>query len=145
MDGAMSSQATPRPSIIAGLPLAEETGIGALTLSAYLREVTTRHAGHEALVMHEAGGVTRWSYAELWEQAMAVARALAACGVGKGTRVGVLMTNRPEWLAATFGTALAGGIAVGLSTFSTPAELDYLLRASSVSVLLFERHVLRKD
>jgi len=141
----MSSQAMPRPSIIAGLPLAEETGIGALTLSAYLREVTTRYAGHEALVMHEAGGVTRWSYAELWDEAMAVARALAACGVGKGTRVGVLMTNRPEWLAATFGTALAGGIAVGLSTFSTPAELDYLLRASSVSVLLFERHVLRKD
>jgi fatty-acyl-CoA synthase len=144
-EGEMSSQSMPHPSIIAGLPLAEEAGIGALTLGAYLRAVSERYSGNEALVMHEAGGVTRWSYAELWDQAMAVARALAACGVGKGTRVGVLMTNRPEWLAATFGTALAGGIAVGLSTFSTPAELDHLLRASCVSVVLFERHVLKKD
>jgi Long-chain acyl-CoA synthetases (AMP-forming) len=138
-------QGSPRPSIISGIPLSEEPGLGALTLSGYLREVTERFAEREALVMHEAGGVTRWSYADLWAEAMAVARALVACGVGKGTRVGVLMTNRPEWLSATFGTALAGGIAVGLSTFSTPVELDYLLRASGVSVLLLEHHVLKKD
>jgi fatty-acyl-CoA synthase len=55
------------------------------------------------------------------------------------------MTNRPEWLAAVFGTALAGGVAVTLSTFSTSSELDYLIRASAVSVLLFERGVLTKD
>ena len=134
-----------RPSIIAGLPLSEETGIGPLTLGGYLREIVSRWPDNEALVMHEAGGATRWSYAELWDRAHAVARALVACGVGKGSRVGVLMTNRPEWLAACFGTALAGGITVGLSTFSTPAELEHLLGASSVSVLLLERHVLKKD
>ena len=67
------------------------------------------------------------------------------CGIGKDARVGVLMTNRPEWLAAVFGTSLAGGVAVTLSTFSTPSELDYLIRASAVSVLLFERRVLSKD
>ncbi|WCT73033.1 class I adenylate-forming enzyme family protein [Sphingomonas naphthae] len=134
-----------RPSIIHGLPLAEEQGLGALTLGGYLREVATRYADNEALVMHEAGGVTRWSYAELWAEAVAVARALVACGVGKGTRVGVLMTNRPEWLSATFGTALAGGVAVGLSTFSTPAELVHLLKDSACSVVLLERHVLKKD
>ena len=75
-----------------------------------------------------ADGVTRWTYAELWERAIEVARALRACGVGKDGRVGVLMTNRPEWLAAVFGISLAGGVAVTLSTFSTPAELDYLLQ-----------------
>ena len=37
------------------------------------------------------------------------------------------MTNRPEWISAVFGISLAGGVAVTLSTFSTPAELDYLL------------------
>ena len=74
-----------------------------------------------------------------------MARALRACGVGKDGRVGVLMTNRPEWVAAVFGISLAGGVAVTLSTFSTPAELDYLLGVSGVSVLLFERTVLKKD
>ena len=70
---------------------------------------------------------------------------LRACGVGKDGRVGVMMTNRPEWIAAVFGISLAGGVAATLSTFSTPSELDYLLQSSGVSVLLFERAVLAKD
>lgn len=132
-------------SIIAGPPLCEEPGLGALTLGGWLREVTARSGPREALVLHEPGGVTRWSYDDLWDRANAVARALIACGVGKGSRVGILMTNRPEFLSAVFGTALAGGVAATLSTFSTPAELDHLLQSSACSVLLMERRVLRKD
>ncbi|MCB1688876.1 MAG: long-chain fatty acid--CoA ligase, partial [Halioglobus sp.] len=60
-------------------------------------------------------------------------------------RVGILMTNRPEYLSALFGTALAGGVAVALSTFSTKPELQHLLSASAVSTLLFEDRVLKKD
>jgi acyl-CoA synthetase (AMP-forming)/AMP-acid ligase II len=134
-----------QPSIVHGIPLTEEPGLGALSIPGYLREVTTRYAGNEALVMHGPEGVTRWSYAELWNHSVEVARALAACGVGKDTRVGVLMTNRPEYLSALFGIALAGGVTVALSTFSTPAELEYLLGASGVSVLLFEGRVLKRD
>lgn len=137
---------TERPlSIVSGPPLSEEPGLGALTLSGWLREVTERSGAREALVMHEAGGVTRWTYNDLWERANEVARALIACGVGKGTRVGVLMTNRPEFLSAVFGTALAGGVATTFSTFSTSAELEHLLHASACSVLLLERTVLKKD
>ena len=133
------------PSLVSGPPLSLEPGLGALTLPGFLREVTQAYGEREALAWHAPGGVVRWTYAELWERAIEVARALRAGGVGKDTRVGVLMTNRPEWVAAVFGTALAGGVAVTLSTFSTAPELDYLLRASAVSVLLFERHVLSKD
>ena len=132
-------------SIISGPPLSEETGLGALTLGGWLHEVTERFGSLEALVMHEGDKVTRWTYADLWTRANEVARALIACGVGRGTRVGVLMTNRPEFLSAVFGTALAGGVATTLSTFSTPAELEYLLQSSTCSVLLLERTVLKKD
>lgn len=134
-----------RLSIVAGPPLAEEPGIGALTLGGWLREVTARFGPSEALVLHEGAVAIRWSYDDLWERANEVARALIACGVGKGTRVGVLMTNRPEFLSAVFGTALAGGVAATLSTFSTQAELDHLLQTSACSVLLLERTVLTKD
>jgi acyl-CoA synthetase (AMP-forming)/AMP-acid ligase II len=134
------------PSIARGVPLADEPGLGTLTLPGYLREVTARYAGREALVFHHPdGSVERWSYDDLWAKAMAVARALVACGVGKDSRVGVLMTNRPEWLAAVFGVGLAGGVAATLSTFSTPAELEVLVQASAASVLLFEGPVLKKD
>jgi fatty-acyl-CoA synthase len=132
-------------SIVSGPPLSDEPGLGSLTLPGFLREVTQTYGEREALVWHTADGVTRWTYAHLWERATEVARALRECGVAKDVRVGVLMTNRPEWLAAVFGTALAGGVAVTLSTFSTSSELDYLIRASAVSVLLFERGVLTKD
>jgi fatty-acyl-CoA synthase len=132
-------------SLVRGLPLAEEPGIGALTVAGYAREVTARFAEREALVMRLAGERIAWSYAELWERSVEVARALIAAGVGKDARVGILMTNRPEFIASAFGIALAGGVIVALSTFSTPYEMDHLLRASNVSLLLFDRQVLKKD
>jgi fatty-acyl-CoA synthase len=133
-------------SISRGVPLVEEPGLGALALPGFLREVTERYADREALVFHRPdGGVERWSYAELWDRSMAVARALLALGLGKDGRVGIMMTNRPEWLSAFFGVMLAGGVAATLPTFSTAYELELLLKASGVSILLFEGQVLKKD
>ncbi len=136
-------------SIIHGPPLCEEEGIGDLTLSGWFRAICDAGGDAEALVFYE-GGLAKgerisWSYKRLWDEANAVARALIASGTGKGMRVGILMTNRPEFISATFGTALAGGVATMISTFSTPVELDYLLQISGVSVLMLERHVLKKD
>jgi fatty-acyl-CoA synthase len=132
-------------SLVCGPPLEDEPGLGALTLPGFLRDVTAMYGDREALAFPAADGVLRWTYAELWEKALEVARALRACGVGKGGRVGVMMTNRPEWVAAVFGISIVGGVAATFSTFSTGPELDYLLQSSGVSVLLFERAVLQKD
>lgn len=132
-------------SIVSGPPLSEEPGLGALTLAGYIREVTERFGPREALAFRRGETVERWTYADLWARSFDVARALVAAGVDRGTRVGILMTNRPEFLAAFFGVALAGGVATPLSTFSTAAELDHLLQASACRVLLFERDVLKKD
>ena len=128
-----------------GIPLSDEPGLGALTLPGFLREVTARYANREALVLHTPTGPVRWTYAMLWDRAVEVARALVSCGVGKDRRVGVLMTNRPEWVSAFFGIGLAGGVSVALSTFSTPPELEYSLQTSCVGILLLERHIARKD
>lgn len=132
-------------SIVRGIPLQDEPGLGALTIPGYLREVTTRYAEREALVMPTPQGMQRWSYATLWQKSMEVAKALVASGVGKDSRVGILMTNRPEYLSAVFGCGLAGAVSVGLSTFSTAAELEQLLASSGISVLLFDGRVLKKD
>ncbi len=132
-------------SIAHGVPLDQEPGLGALTIPGYLREVCERCAGREAVVLRHASGDVRWTYQDLWDRSVAVAQALIASGVGKDGRVGILMTNRPEYLAALFGTALAGGVSVALNTFSTAPELEQLISASAVSVLLFEDRVLKKD
>lgn len=140
------TQASAELAIAKGIPLEEEPGLGPLTLPGFLREITDRYGPREALVMFRDGHETsRWSYQELWDRSAGVAKALIAAGIGKDSRVGILMTNRLEWLSSCFGIALAGGTVVGLSTFSTPEELDTLLKASAVSVLLFERQVVSKD
>ena len=90
-------------SLIKGIPLCEEEGIGALTLAGYLKEVTAQHGPREAAVLCSQSAVERWTYDDLWLRSVEVARALLACGAGKGTRVGILMTNRLEFLASVFG------------------------------------------
>jgi len=132
-------------STIRGTPLADEQ-LGAVTLGGFLREVCRKYAKKEALVFHPPeGSVERLTYEQVWETAFTVARALAARGVTKETRVGLLATNRPEWVTAMFGIALAGGTCVTLSTFARADELAYMLRVADVSLLILEREVLRRD
>lgn len=141
-----ASMPDPSVSLVHGLPLAEQPGLGALTLPGWLQEVTQKFGPREAVVQpRPRGHVERWSYDELRARSLEVARALIASGVGRGTRVGILTTNRAEFLSSFFGTALAGGIATPLSTFATPAELKYLLTASACSVLIVEPLVLKKN
>ena len=133
-------------STISGIPLADDA-LGALTLGGFLREVCAEYADREALVFRptDGGPPIRRTYREVWEEASAVARALVARGVTKETRVGLLATNRPEWVTALFGVALAGGTCVALSTFAKAAELEYQLRIGDVSLLMFERSVFGRD
>ena len=132
-------------SLVHGSPLAEEPGQGAQTIGGYLREVAARFGPAEALVQRVGPVREAWTYDELLARSVAVAKALIASGMGRDARVGMLMTNRLEFLSSLFGTALAGGVPVALSTFSTTGELDYLLKASQVSLLIHEARVLKKD
>ena len=143
-DGDSDGQA--RLSIVSGPPLAEQPGLGVLTVSGWFETVCRTYAGREAIAFPAAdGAVLRWTYAELFDQAAQVARALIASGHGKGEFVAVLATNRPEWLSSVFGILIAGCVAVPLSTFSTAEEMAVLLGKSQASTLIFESRVLRSD
>jgi fatty-acyl-CoA synthase len=123
----------------AGPPAETEQGIGALTVGGLLAEACAQHGDREAVAATASdGSVTRWTYDQLWAQSRAWAKGLLASGVGRGTRVGLLLPNRAEWLAAAFGTTLVGGVLVPFSTFATPEELEYLLQHSGVAVLVVQ-------
>jgi fatty-acyl-CoA synthase len=120
-------------------------GVGALTLGGFLVDVCATHARGEALVFDDPlldGATVRWSYGDLEGEARAIAAGLIARGVGHSTRVGVLMGNRPEMVASIFGIALAGGVAVPLSTFSTALELGDLLTRSAIAGVLTQTRLL---
>jgi acyl-CoA synthetase (AMP-forming)/AMP-acid ligase II len=132
-------------STIQGISVADES-LGPLTLGGFLRDVYEHNSDREALVFYPpTGAVVRRSYAQVWQEANVVARALIARGVTKETRVGLLATNCPEWITAMFGIALAGGTCVLLSTFARGPELEYALRVGDVALLIFERSVLARD
>ncbi|MGB7297723.1 MAG: class I adenylate-forming enzyme family protein [Burkholderiaceae bacterium] len=75
------------------------------------------------------------SYAKLEDRARRVASKLAAGGIGKGSRIGLLATNRIEWLEVFFGASALGAIIIPISTWSTATELAYLLNDSRLTHL----------
>jgi len=111
------------------------------TLPALLDAVAARHPANEAFISARR----RVSYAELRDDSVAIGRGLAALGVGRGTRVGLLMPNRAEWLATAFGVWRCGGVLVPLSTLARPREIRHCLCSADVTLLLAVRRFLRHD
>ena len=85
------------------------------------------------------------SYRDLDREVRAFAKGLLALGVGKGTRVGVLVANRPEWVIASFAVGLVGGVLIPVNTFATPDERDYILRHSDTAWLVAQPTLLKRD
>ena len=101
------------------------------TLFGLIREQAARYPEHVAAV-DAAGQAT---YRELAARAGRVAAALQARGIGRGTRVGLLINNRREFLEAAFGAAALGAVVVPFSTWSKENELAYLLADSEIEAL----------
>src|SRR5262249_56537896 len=70
---------------------------------------------------------------------------LLGLGGGKGTRVGLLCPNRPEWLPIAFGALRLGAVVVPFSTLWKREEIAYGLMHGDVQVLLARAGFLRRD
>jgi acyl-CoA synthetase (AMP-forming)/AMP-acid ligase II len=126
----------------AGPPLSSERGIGALTMGGFLREVCGRFATREALCFHDRDGtVLRWTYADFQAHVDAISRALLSRGAGKGTRVALLMGNRPEWMATTYAVTSIGAVLIPVNTFYTADELAYVLQHSEAAVVICQEEM----
>ena len=94
------------------------------TLVDVLRATAAERPAHPALLFKG----TTLSYKDLDRLSTAFAASLAADGVGKGDRVGLLLPNCPQFLIAQFGIWKAGGIVVALNPIYTERELELPLR-----------------
>jgi acyl-CoA synthetase (AMP-forming)/AMP-acid ligase II len=79
---------------------------------------------------------SRMSHVELEETTRALAAAFIEAGVGKGTRVGLIMPNRAQWVQIAVALTRIGAVLVPLSTLLQPPELVAQLRVASVQVLV---------
>jgi len=87
----------------------------------------------------------RISYADAATRSERLARGLLAAGVVKGTRVGLLMPNGPDWVVAWLAAARIGAVVVPLNTFYKARELCWVLRHADVHSLLMVSEFLRND
>jgi fatty-acyl-CoA synthase len=76
------------------------------------------------------------TYAEIAAWSRRLADGLAALGVRRGDRVGMLMANYPEFVPLKFAIARAGAVAVPLNFLYRTDELRYVLGQSRCTVLV---------
>jgi long-chain acyl-CoA synthetase len=87
-----------------------------------------------APALHFEGRTT--SYAQLAEQTGRFAGALAGLGVGRGTRVGLILPNCPQAVVALFGALRLGATVVQNNPLYTERELGHQLADAGVEVLV---------
>ncbi len=116
------------------------------TLGAFLDATVARHPEGEAVVYAPHDAVTaRLTWAALRAASRVAARKLIGAGVDKGTHLGLLCSNRLEWLAVAFGALRVGAVLVPLSTLWKRDEIGAALRHADVSCLVMLRRFLRHD
>jgi len=87
-----------------------------------------------APALHFEGRTT--SYAQLASQARRFAGVLAGMGVGRGTRVGLVLPNCPQAVVALFGALRLGATVVHNNPLYTERELAHQLADAGVEVLV---------
>ncbi len=85
-------------------------------------------------IIYEDSAIT---YKDLNERINRTARMLQGLGVGKGDRVGVLMYNTYQLIEIFFALGKLGAILVPLNTRLVSAELEYIIKDSGLTALVF--------
>ena len=103
-----------------------------LTVPLLLRTQAAARGAHPLLICDE--DVLTYTVANA--RSAALAKGLLASGAGKGTHIGLLYPNGPEFVVGWLAAARIGAVAVPISTFSTDRELLELLRGADIEFLL---------
>ena len=98
-----------------------------------------------ALGQIRQGRIHAQTWDAYWKQACMFAKALLAYQLPAGSRVGILGTNRCEWLIANVGSILAGHVPFGIYPTSSTEQIAYLLQHSAAKVIVVESDELRRQ
>jgi acyl-CoA synthetase (AMP-forming)/AMP-acid ligase II len=108
------------------------------TAAELIRACAAKYGDKELAVL----GDQRLTYTAAEAQSAQLAKGLLASGAGKGTRVGLLASNSPEWILGWLAAARIGCVVALLNTYSKAGELGWVLRHADIQVLLtVDRHL----
>ena len=111
------------------------------TLPNLIHAAVKQHGDREFLVMDDR----RLTFRDAASQSAELAKGLLALGVGKATRVGLLMPNEPDWVLNYLALARIGAFTVTLSTFYQASEISWGVRFNDVDTLIVSKEYLKND
>lgn len=111
------------------------------TFPALLREMTERAPDRPFVI----AGTWHLSYRAFYHTARRMAGGLARLGVGTGTKVGLMMGNRAEWLLSFAAITMAGGTMVAFNTWWRRREIQHALLLADVEILITADRYLNND
>ena len=85
-----------------------------------------------------------YTYGEFHAKAREIAELLARYGIGRGSLVGLLSQNMPNWGVAYFATAAFGGISVPMLPDFSESEIKHILKHSEAKALFVSRKLQHK-
>ena len=110
-------------------------------IASLLWETTAAQPARPAII--EGGSVT--PYDVLRHRATAIALGLVQEGLQPGDRVGIFLDGGAEAVAAFFGVAAAGGIAVVINESLRPRQVEHILEASGATALITTEQLLARQ
>ena len=114
-------------------PLGEDVvDLSRATLPALLQR-STEHFSDRLFVVTDG---EEFSYAQVERASRRLALWLLESGLGKGSRIGILMPNSAEWIVSWFAATRIGALVVPVNTFYKAKELGWALGHADVNCLL---------
>jgi long-chain acyl-CoA synthetase len=105
------------------------------TLPAFFRAFCALNSAAEAVV----AGDERLTFADLDRISEHLAHGLAARGIGKADRVGIMMRNCPAWVVCYMAILKAGGIATLLNGWWEPFEMEHAVELTRPRLIIADR------
>src|SRR4030042_871250 len=111
------------------------------TLADLFDHAVAQYGEEEAMVFSEE----RMTYGEMGRRVADFAKGLLRLGIKKGDKVGIWLSNRPEWAIAEFAVAQVGAVMVPLSTRFRAFDIEDILKQSDSTTLLMADFFLKNN
>ncbi|MFE3195109.1 AMP-dependent synthetase/ligase [Nocardia sp. NPDC059240] len=96
----------------------------------------------EAIAVRTAGDGVTMTFGQWGARARELAGGFAALGVGRGSKVALMMTNRPEFYPVDTAVVHLGGVPFSMYNTSSPEQIHHLLSDSGATVVVCETQFL---
>ncbi len=113
----------------------QQAAIGVMTLGKLLERSVSLYGDKLALRKKVSDTWSSYTYTELYDAVVKVARFLRENGLKKGDLIGIISENRPEWIIAYFAIHWIGGVAVPLDSRAKPSEILHIVRHSGMKAV----------